>query len=201
MTPSAYAILDALPMTPNKKVDRKALPAPVPVKKEAAKPADAVETRILAMWKEMLAVESLGTKDNFYSVGGHSLMAIRLVDRINAEFGAELPLNEFFGNPTVEGLAKLLRARTTAAASAVQRVERATVAMPVPAPPNGLHRGLFCIQEGEPGGGTQQAQPPGVWNRLCGALERVSRPVQKSARYRQVLRSSFGWDVAKCILV
>jgi aspartate racemase len=152
MVPSSYSILDALPMTPNKKVDRRALPAPSLIRREAAKPSDEVEARVLAIWKEMLALDSLGTKDNFYSVGGHSLMAIRLVDRLNTELGRELSVNEFFAHPTVEGVSSLLRS-AAAAAPAVELVERPMIrSVPSTASAIGAHSGLFCIQGGEPGG-------------------------------------------------
>jgi amino acid adenylation domain-containing protein len=152
MVPSAYSILAALPMTPNNKVDRKALPAPAAVRKETAKPSDEYEARMLALWTEVLELESLGTKDNFYTVGGHSLMAIRLVDRINAEFGVELPLNEFFARPTVEGASAVLRSRLNAAAPPVRPEVRTLQAAPAASSFLGGHRGLFCIQAGQPGG-------------------------------------------------
>lgn len=152
MVPSAYVVLDALPMTPNKKVDRKALPAPAidaKAKVEASKPADEIEARVLAIWKDILGSETLGTKDNFYSAGGHSLMAIRLIERINSKLGTELPVNELFTHPTVEGLSNVLRAQ--GALLQGPSSERRSTRLPHPAP-SGSHKGLFRIQEGKPGG-------------------------------------------------
>jgi amino acid adenylation domain-containing protein len=150
MVPSAYGILDALPMTPNNKVDRKALPPLQTAATEHREPRDSLEARLLTLWKEALGVEALGTNENFYSVGGHSLMAVRLVERINDEFAAELAVNEFFNHPTVEGLAAVLRprgARASAKVVAPESVRSAKVRAKL-----GVHQGLFCIQEGRPGG-------------------------------------------------
>jgi amino acid adenylation domain-containing protein len=150
MVPSAYGILDALPMTPNNKVDRKALPPLQAVASENRKPRDSLEARLLTQWKEALGVQVLGTNENFYSVGGHSLMAVRLVEKINAEFETELAVNEFFNHPTVEGLATVLR--PYAAPAPAEPVAPESVRPAKLRSRSGVHQGLFCIQEGKPGG-------------------------------------------------
>ncbi|AEI67904.1 non-ribosomal peptide synthetase [Corallococcus macrosporus] len=113
MVPAAFVILDAFPLTPNGKVDRKALPAPVSVRREAqdgfVAPRDEVETRLAAIWEELLAVRPIGAHDNFFDQGGHSLLAVRLMVRIREQFGRALPLSVLFQNPALEQLAKALQ--------------------------------------------------------------------------------------------
>lgn len=147
MVPTAYCVLDSLPMTPNKKVDRKALPAPraPKVSTTAIQVRDEVERDILAIWAEILQYPGLTPKDNFYAVGGQSLMAIRLIEQINGKFRTDLPVNELFNHPTVAGLSDLVRVQIpTVISEEVNRDE--------PAPHStrsGKHRGLFLIQEGD----------------------------------------------------
>ncbi|GHG84282.1 non-ribosomal peptide synthetase [Comamonas sp. JC664] len=112
MVPAAFVILAAFPLTPNGKVDRKALPAPETVRREAQEgfvaPRGDVETRLAAIWEELLAVRPIGAHDNFFDQGGHSLLAVRLVVRIREQFGRTLPLSVLFQNPALEQLAKAL---------------------------------------------------------------------------------------------
>ena len=114
MVPAAYVCLDTLPLTPNGKVDRRALSTWValgddaPSKKWVA-PRDEVELALVEIWRGLLGVESLGVRDDFFAVGGHSLLAVRLVSRIRQRFGVDLPLEALFRQPTVEGQARWLR--------------------------------------------------------------------------------------------
>jgi len=113
MVPAALVILDAFPLTPNGKVDRKALPAPVSVRRDAQDgfiaPRDDVEARLAAIWEELLAVRPIGAHDNFFDQGGHSLLAVRLMVRIREQFGRTLPLSVLFQNPALEQLARALQ--------------------------------------------------------------------------------------------
>ncbi|QDE91211.1 non-ribosomal peptide synthetase [Myxococcus xanthus] len=112
MVPAAFVILAAFPLTPNGKVDRKALPAPESVRRDAqdgfVAPRDEVETRLAAIWEELLAVRPIGVHDNFFDQGGHSLLAVRLMVRIREQFGRALPLSVLFQNPALEQFAKAL---------------------------------------------------------------------------------------------
>jgi amino acid adenylation domain-containing protein len=114
MVPSAFVMLDFLPLTPNGKVDRRALPAP-PVPNRLQQTADflgardKVELKLIQIWKECLNIDSLGVTDNFFDLGGHSLVALRLLALIQQTFGKRLPLSTFLQAPTVEQLAKILQ--------------------------------------------------------------------------------------------
>jgi amino acid adenylation domain-containing protein len=105
MIPSAFVLMEQLPLTQNKKVDRRALPAPQQTESTentgdvlAATP---VERKVSDIWANVLKLERVSLDDNFFELGGHSLLAIRLIARLREEFDIELPLREFFGSPTV----------------------------------------------------------------------------------------------------
>ncbi|MEW5958866.1 MAG: amino acid adenylation domain-containing protein, partial [Chloroflexota bacterium] len=113
MIPSIFVFLEALPLTPNGKVDRKALPAPhqaEPKRSDALlAPRDTLEFQISRIWAEVLGRKSIGVQDNFFEVGGHSLLAVRLFNQIEQLTGQRLPLATLFQAPTIEQLAKILR--------------------------------------------------------------------------------------------
>jgi amino acid adenylation domain-containing protein len=115
MVPAAFVVLPALPLTANNKVDRKALPAP---REEAASqsaafraPASDEETAIAWLWSQLLHVNSVGLDDNFFDLGGDSLLAVKLVEHIRLRLGIELPVLALFQYPTVAGMASLLARR------------------------------------------------------------------------------------------
>jgi amino acid adenylation domain-containing protein len=122
MTPSAVVLLDALPLTANGKVDRAALPAPEAVNDPSAtahvEPRTETESKLAAIWGEVLKRDLIGATDNFLALGGHSLLAIRVLGRISKTFGVRLPLRALFDAPTVEALAKCIEAEQTPAAAA-----------------------------------------------------------------------------------
>jgi amino acid adenylation domain-containing protein len=113
MVPSAFVPLDAFPLTPNGKVDRRALPAPdlsrATGPHELVAPRDVLEHTLVGIWRELLGLQSVGIRTSFFELGGHSLLAVQLMARIREHTGRELPLAALFQAPTVEGLASLLR--------------------------------------------------------------------------------------------
>jgi amino acid adenylation domain-containing protein len=106
MVPSAFVAMDALPQSPNGKVDRAALPAPAdPRPAAASRPQSGVERRIAAVWQEVLGIESVGLDDNFFEIGGHSMLVARMQERLRAELGREVTIVELFQFPTIAALA------------------------------------------------------------------------------------------------
>jgi amino acid adenylation domain-containing protein len=108
MMPSAFVLLDALPITPNGKIDRRRLPAPggsPESRREPVAARNATEERLLAIWKELLGVERIGVEDDFFALGGHSLLATQALSRVRQAFGVELPLRTFFAAPSVASVA------------------------------------------------------------------------------------------------
>jgi aspartate racemase len=112
MVPSAFVRLEALPLTPNDKVDRRALPMPDRIRSAEetfAPPLTLFEEALANIWSEVLKLDSVGIHDNFFEVGGHSLLAVRVLAQIEKAFGKNLPLSTLFQSPTIEQLANILR--------------------------------------------------------------------------------------------
>ncbi|NND35764.1 MAG: amino acid adenylation domain-containing protein, partial [Gammaproteobacteria bacterium] len=112
MVPSLTVAMPSVPLTPNGKVDRRALPWPDWSSLGAdgfVAPRDAIETAVADLFAEVLGRPAIGVHDSFFELGGHSLLATQLVARIRDAFAAELPLRALFDAPTVAGLAEFLR--------------------------------------------------------------------------------------------
>ncbi|GGS14625.1 hypothetical protein GCM10010252_62630 [Streptomyces aureoverticillatus] len=119
MVPRACVVLDRLPSTATGKVDRKALPEPRAEADGPTPPRDETDRRIVAMWQEVLGRADIGIRDNFFDLGGHSLLVPQVVLRVNREFGVSLSLRALFRSQTVRALADEVRAaRSDAAAEA-----------------------------------------------------------------------------------
>ena len=112
MIPAAWVMIDALPVTPNGKIDLDSLPAPVfdraATSDELVPPRTDVERRLATIWREVLEVEEIGVHDNFFTLGGHSLLAVRLFSEIERELGVRIPLAALFQTATIAGLAELV---------------------------------------------------------------------------------------------
>jgi amino acid adenylation domain-containing protein len=110
MLPNAFSALDAVPMTPNGKIDRKALPAPGAAGSEAAgfvAPAGECEEKLAAIWRDILGLRQVGATDSFFDLGGHSLMVMPLIARIERELGRRLSVTAVFHGPTIRQIAAL----------------------------------------------------------------------------------------------
>ncbi|AFY82811.1 non-ribosomal peptide synthetase [Oscillatoria acuminata] len=107
MIPSTFAVLDSFPLTPNGKVNRQALPTPEELQgqSEAIAPRTPVEELLAGIWAQLLQRHPISREDNFFEVGGHSLLVTQLVSQIRDTFGVELPLRSLFETPTLAQLA------------------------------------------------------------------------------------------------
>ncbi len=144
MVPAVFVFLDAIPLMPSGKVDRRALPAPERIRFELEKafvaPRDALEVQLTNLWEEVLDVQPIGVRDNFFELGGHSLAAVRLFALIEKRLGKRLPLATVFQNATVEHLAIIFR----------QQAKPALQSSLVAIQPGGNKRPLFLVH---PAGG------------------------------------------------
>jgi acyl-CoA synthetase (AMP-forming)/AMP-acid ligase II len=115
MVPSTFVALDRLPLTPNGKVDRRALPEPAELwpRLEAAyvAPRTAPELALAKIWQELLRVEKVGLHDNFFDLGGHSLLVVQAQAKLRDALGIELPVVRLFQHPTISALTKFLGGR------------------------------------------------------------------------------------------
>jgi amino acid adenylation domain-containing protein len=150
MVPAALELLEALPLTPNGKVDRLALPVPAPISPTSAAgvvaPRTTTEATLAALWSQVLGVERLGVHDNFFALGGHSILAMRLLGLIRQTFAQELPLSVLLQAPTIADLAGFLADRT-----------RTSCRFLVPIQARGTKRPLFCLH---PAGGQVMVYQP-----------------------------------------
>ncbi|WP_033581533.1 non-ribosomal peptide synthetase, partial [Dickeya zeae] len=122
MVPSAYVRLTQIPLTPNGKVDRKALPAPDDsafVRTAYEAPQGETELALAAIWQRLLGIERVGRQDHFFELGGHSLLAVRLVSHIRSTLNRELPLAQLFAHPTLQALAAVLHKAAPQTLSAI----------------------------------------------------------------------------------
>lgn len=110
MVPADFVILDAFPLTPSGKLDRKALPEPRRGSDDYCAPGNPEEEILCAMFGEVLAVERVGVDDNFFALGGHSLMAMRLIGRLRARFGIDLTVRDLYRASTVRDLSATVQA-------------------------------------------------------------------------------------------
>jgi amino acid adenylation domain-containing protein/FkbH-like protein len=113
MVPSAFVLLQEFPLTPNGKIDRKALPAPERQHEsldQYVAPRDAVEARLAAIWAEVLHVHPVSATADFFALGGHSLLAAQVISRLRRDFDMQLPLKAIFECPTLEVLAARIQA-------------------------------------------------------------------------------------------
>ena len=139
LIPSAFVLLDALPLTPNGKLDLRALPPPDRLPRDRPEhlvgPRDALELQLVQIWEDLLGVRPIGIHDDFFALGGHSLLSVRLLARIHQQFDRELPVSELFHAPTIEHVARLLRHQAPAPPSSPL----------VGIQPNGAKTPFFCV--------------------------------------------------------
>jgi thioesterase domain-containing protein/aryl carrier-like protein len=115
MVPAAITLVETLPLTPNGKIDRRSLRelglGRTEMPNGSSGPRDSLEVQLLTIWEHVLNVRPISVQDNFFSLGGHSLHAVRLISQIHARIGQDLPVAAIFENPTIDQLASVLRER------------------------------------------------------------------------------------------
>src|SRR5688572_8362295 len=127
MVPAAYVWMEAYPLTPNGKVDRRALPAPegdAYAAREYEAPAGQTEQAVAAIWAEVLGAGRVGRGDGFFELGGHSLLAVRVVSRVRQALGVEALPGDLFERPVLADFARGLETAARAEATAITPVER-----------------------------------------------------------------------------
>ncbi|MGW7689297.1 amino acid adenylation domain-containing protein [Streptomyces asiaticus] len=185
MTPSAFMVLDEMPLTPNGKTDRKALPAPdLTALSTSVAPRTPQEEILCGLFMEALELDSVGIHDDFFELGGHSLHATRMVSRTRTAFSVELPLRALWEAPTVARLAERLRDADTARPPVVP-VER-----PERIPLSYAQRRLWFLNRFENGAAAHNIS---LGLRLTGALdhEALRAAVRDVTARHETLRTVF----------
>ena len=135
MVPSAFVQLEAIPLTANGKVNRRALPPPHYLREGTAayvEPRTLTEEHLVAIWKEVLHAAKIGVYDDFFELGGHSLLATQVVSRIREWAGIEIPLRFLFETPTIEGLAPRIEKIRSGRTEEISPIERTDRTRPLP---------------------------------------------------------------------
>ena len=144
MIPAAFVNLDRLPLSPNGKIDRKALPAPeldeFTLESDYIAPRNEVEEKLGQIWAEVLGLAKVGIHDDFFELGGHSLSAVRAMAQVNAAFGTNLPIRVLFQAKTVQQVASLVEAIWS---EEVGHETEWSVLIPIQT--NGSRPPLFCV--------------------------------------------------------
>ncbi len=194
MVPSHFVGLDALPLTPNGKVDRNALPAPeasrVAPSGHYVPPRSAIEEAVASAFGDVLGLDRVGAFDDFFDLGGHSLMAAQLLARLRDAFGREFPLKDLFDAPTVSALShRIGDALRAGSGEAIPAIEPADRTAPLPA--SFAQQRLWFLDQLEPG---QAVYNLPVAVRLKGELdlELLRRAFDELARRHESLRTTFG---------
>jgi len=126
MVPSAFVEVSALPLSPNGKINRRLLPAPdwsTADGSDVVQPRDELESMLVRIWQSVLGIPHIGIRDNFFDVGGHSLMAARVLAEVEKITGRDLPLSALFRGATVESLARLIRVEQDANDPVVMEIQ------------------------------------------------------------------------------
>jgi amino acid adenylation domain-containing protein len=174
MLPAAFVVLDALPRTATGKIDRRALPAPEAAapREEHTAPRTALERAVAEIWQDALRRDHVGLHDNFFDLGGHSLLLVEVHARLSRLVTGELPLVELFRHPTVSSLARFLEGRTEAGAAPA--ADQAAGPTPQPAAASGAPGRSIAIV-GMAGRFPDAADVEQLWSNLCRGVESVRR--------------------------
>jgi acyl carrier protein len=194
MIPSAFVVLDKLPLTENGKVDRKALPAPDQSRRDVEQgylaPRTPAEEMVAAIWADVLRLERVGVRDDFFELGGHSLNATQVVSRVRDAFRVELPLRALFETPTVEGLAKTIEGLRRSD-RALDAPEILPVSRDQDLPLSFAQQRLWFLDQMDPGKHLYNV-PRAI--RMTGALdvEALERGINDLIARHEILRTTYG---------
>ncbi|SCW30123.1 non-ribosomal peptide synthase domain TIGR01720/amino acid adenylation domain-containing protein [Paenibacillus tianmuensis] len=188
MIPSYFVQLERMPLTPNGKLDRRALPAPegtLQTGTEYVAPRTSTEAKLAQIWQELLGLQRIGVKDHFFDIGGHSLRATLLTARIHKEMNGSLSLRDVFQAPTIEQMAQLLVSRERLAYASIPAVGESAYY-----PVSSAQKRLYVLRQLE--GGDIVYNMPGVMT-VEGALdrERFEDAFRQLILRHEALRTSF----------
>ncbi|MBD2468777.1 non-ribosomal peptide synthetase [Nostoc sp. FACHB-145] len=191
MIPSAFVVLEKFPLTPNGKIDRRALPAPDTIQQPEENTfltLTPVQEILTGIWAEVLGIKQVGIHDNFFELGGHSLLATQVISRIRKTFGVDIPLQHLFEFPTIAELAKNIQEASHQGISAITSVPRDRNL-----PLSFAQTRLWLLEQLNPDSSIYN-MPAAV--RLVGELkiEALEESINEIIRRHEVLRTTFVLD-------
>ncbi|MFD7683227.1 amino acid adenylation domain-containing protein [Streptomyces sp. NPDC060187] len=195
MVPAAFVPLDSIPLTPNGKTDRRALPAPASDRPElgAAYTAPRTETErtVAAVWAEVLGIDTVGADDDFFALGGHSLLATQVVSRLRRRLGVDVPVRALFGAPTPALLAAAVEDLDEAGVSRIPAVPRDGGPLPL----SFAQQRLWFLDQLEPG--RAEYLLPFAF-RVHGVVDvdALNNAFTALVERHEILRTRFGTDAA-----
>jgi amino acid adenylation domain-containing protein len=192
MVPAAFVLLESFPLTPNDKIDRKALPAPDPAQfmesRDVVAPRTPTEELLASIWASTLGLPQIGIHDHFFELGGHSLLATQVLSRIRETLRVELSLHSFFAAPTVADLAALVESAGRMSQGALTTIPRAE--RPDDLPLSFAQRRLWFLDQLEP---NSPAYNIAMAMHLAGALDvaALRESLNIIVQRHEALRTSF----------
>ncbi|MFS0553781.1 non-ribosomal peptide synthase/polyketide synthase [Brevibacillus sp. 179-C9.3 HS] len=188
MIPSYFVHLEKLPLSANGKVDRKALPKPDLVAgtdTEYVAPRNDIESKLVAIWEDVLSVKQIGVMDNFFDLGGHSLRAMNVISLAHREFQVDIPLRILFGSPTVSALSAYIAQAQKGTYTAIQPVPKQECY-----PVSSAQKRMFILRQLE--GADISYNMPGIMY-VDGQLdiERLEHAMNMLVKRHESLRTSF----------
>ncbi|RIE04950.1 amino acid adenylation domain-containing protein [Cohnella faecalis] len=190
MIPSFFVRVEQMPLTPNGKLDRKALPSPEGTLERGTvyeAPRNALEETLANIWQGVLGVSAIGIADNFFELGGHSLKATTLVSRIHKELNVQVPLREVFQSPTIKELAQAIRGMEAHAYASIE---------PAPLreyyPVSSAQKRMYILSQLQ-GADESYNMPGAVMMEGKVDRERFERAFRQLIARHEALRTSFEW--------
>jgi len=191
MIPVYFIQLDRIPINPNGKVDKKALPDPLKIidtkKTEYVKPENEIEKKLFNIWQELIGTDNFGIDDNFFSIGGNSIKSAIMQAKIQKEFNMDISLRDIFANPTIIDLSKIIEKQEKT--ETIEKEELLTDAQKY-YPASSVQKGLFILEQFEDINTTYNI-PIGL--KIEGKLDktRLSESIQSLIDRHESLRTSF----------
>ena len=193
MLPADFVLLNTMPLTPNGKLDTRALPAPGVRAEEMdtdfVAPNSRIEKIIADIWADVLEVKRVGLRENFFALGGHSLLATQVISRLRESFGVDIPLRSIFDNPTVAGLAECITTQLPKS-DAVDTAPMTSVSRERPLPLSFEQQRLWFLDQLMPGNPFYNVP---VAYRITGRLnvEAIEHSINRIIERHEMLRTVF----------
>ncbi|SFG85800.1 amino acid adenylation domain-containing protein [Pseudomonas syringae] len=202
MIPSAFVTLARFPLTPNGKLDRRALPAPEDdayASRDYEAPAGDIEHALADIWQALLGLERVGRHDHFFELGGHSLLAVQLVSRLRQRFEVEVALRDVFAEPTLQGLARQVENARLSAQTPLTLLTPVDRNLPLPL--SWAQQRLWFLDQLDRAAGAAYHIPAGL--RLRGRLDRdaLQATLDRIVARHETLRTHFALHEGQAIQV